>query len=482
MCIRDRLNKFGLSTKVVVKEWGTLYKQCADVHDYDMTQWHHSGREDRVDPNAFLYGLFHSSGDVPGGTNYVGYRSEEYDKVCDAQVQELDKDKRRELVYKCQSILAEDKPMDWLLHWYTIDAYNNKKCKGWVQTPLGLHNIWSFINVEAEEGTLIGCWTEDLDNLNPVGTERWKELAQFELIYDRLGVIDEKGLPKPWAAKKWEVVDNVTVDVYLRDDLVFHDGVPVKPEDVKFTFDYCKEMKIPRFYPYAKEIDYIEVDGDRITFHMVRPYAPLFVQLFCFFYILPKHIWEKRKEAPWNLPIEKPIGSGPFRVEYWEKGEEISLVKWDQHFAKPKIDRRIWRIITSPEMRITMLEKGEIHYVPPMAISMGPIVKKLEENPDITVVKTMEFGFTTFHWNNRREPFSDKAFRQALSHLLPREEIASEIFYGYAIPGKSPISPVLEFWHNPNVRVYPYDPDAAEKILREAGYTRDEKGRWLKPA
>src|SRR5690606_17718229 len=83
----------------------------------------------------------------------------------------------------------------------------------------------------------------------------------------------------------------------------------------------------------------IEVSGDRdLTFTLNAPYSPLFTTTFSQILILPSHIWEQYKDSPQSFANEKPIGSGPFRWDYWRKGQEVSLKANPDHFHAPKVD------------------------------------------------------------------------------------------------------------------------------------------------
>ena len=108
--IAQEWRKLGLDVKVDVMPW----EQMADLVWYnrdkwDTTGWQMVGRPERSDPDELIYNLFHSS-TAPKGYNFIGYNNPELDATVEAQRVETDPDKRKELLYKAQSILANDQP------------------------------------------------------------------------------------------------------------------------------------------------------------------------------------------------------------------------------------------------------------------------------------------------------------------------------------------------------------------------------------
>ena len=86
-----------------------------------------------------------------------------------------------------------------------------------------------------------------------------------------------------------------TIEVTLRDDVKFHDGRPLTVEDVKFTFDFAKEVKAPYYMSKIKAIESVEITGDnKLVFKLSEPFAPFMSNGLALVGILPKHIWESK--------------------------------------------------------------------------------------------------------------------------------------------------------------------------------------------
>jgi peptide/nickel transport system substrate-binding protein len=84
-------------------------------------------------------------------------------------------------------------------------------------------------------------------------------------------------------------------------------------------------------------------------------------------------------------------------------------------------------------------------------------------------------------YHTRRPPLNDPVFRKAIAHVMPKELIMEAVLGGHASLGGSVIGPANKFWHNPAVKSFPTDIRIAKKILAEAGYTWDKKGKLHYP-
>jgi peptide/nickel transport system substrate-binding protein len=90
-------------------------------------------------------------------------------------------------------------------------------------------------------------------------------------------------------------------------------------------------------------------------------------------------------------------------------------------------------------------------------------------------------GFYTLSYHTRRPPLDDPAFRRAIDYVIPRELMIEAILSGFGEPGGSVIAPANEFWHNPAVKPGVEDISMAKKILEDAGYWWDNKGKLHYP-
>jgi peptide/nickel transport system substrate-binding protein len=93
-----------------------------------------------------------------------------------------------------------------------------------------------------------------------------------------------------------------------------------------------------------------------------------------------------------------------------------------------------------------------------------------------------ELGLYPIHYNCRKKPFDDVAFRRALAYCIPKKRIVEEFYEGYGVVAHSTIGSMNKYWHNPDVEKIDLDMDKARKILKDAGYEWDSAGKLYYPA
>jgi len=289
----------------------------------------------------------------------------------------------------------------------------------------------------------------------------------------------------PWIATKTEVVDSVTYDVTIRDDIKFHDGKPLTADDVKFSFDSQKKWHVEYVTRYLKLIKEVEIlNPYKLRFKLESPYSPIQTIVFSLVRIIPKHIWEnvmtrEGVKRPQDWPNSQPIGSGPYKFVYWRSGEEFKLVRNDEHFAPPKIAGYIQHNYAHHDGVLLALEKGEADlnyysFLTDLALQAG-------EMGNLTDVSVPQIRLDHLGFNCQKEPFKRAELRQALAHTVPWEKISNAILRGMGVPGKGVIAPSNKFWFNPAQKFYEFDLTKAKKILADAGYDWDDKGRLYYP-
>lgn len=462
----------------------------ADAQDFDGFALGWSGRIDRIDPDMFIYAIFHSSNTDPGGNNYAGFNNEAYDALAEAQRTEMDPEKRQELVFEAQEMLADEAPINVLYVRELVYAYNHDRFDNFVMMAgEGIFNEWTPMQVEplTDDKVLRIATSQDLSTLNPLSASTVYEWQNLRLIYDKLVRLSPEAEPQPAAATSWDVIDDTTVDVTLREGMTFHDGEPVTVEDVKFTYDYMIEHEIGYFIAFLNPIDSVETpDDSTIRFNLKEPYAPFINVTLAQIPILPKHIWENLLEEegfshPEEFANEEAIGSGPFVFEGWRRGEDLITSTNKDFYEDIAIDGYILDIYAQDDAVMTALELGEadvnsVQFIPAS-------IEKSQQIEHLTVAQVPDIGFNYFGLNGRRAPFHDKAFRQAIAHTIDFDTILEVYLDGYGLKGGAGmvINEANEFWHNSNIDYPEYDPEKAREILAEAGYTWDDNGKLHMP-
>ncbi len=457
-------------------------------HDYDMWLVMLSGASLRIDPNVFIYKKHHSTEYKKGGWNWEGLNVPEIDELAKAQQVEMDMEKRKKIVARAQALIHKNQSMSVLANVEMTNAYRSDRIKNLV--PMmgeGIGSFWTDINMEIVKGdgyVRTGA-TSPLKNLNPVAAKDHLEFMELRMIYDRLFRISPSGEPEPWAAEAYTIVDPVTIDLTLRKGMKFHDGVEVTADDVKFSFDYQTQWKAPFFIESLKHVASVETTGKHgVRIKLKAPYAPFIPNLLGALFIIPKHIWQDIPEKvdvsdPMNFANEKPIGSGPFKFDYWDRGRELKVSAFKDHFSAPKVDGIIRISYGSHDAMAAAIERGECDRT--RYIIKPSLLLDMQKVKNVVAKGYSNHGFYTLSYHTRRPPLDDPAFRKALDYIIPRELMIEAILSGFGKPGGSVIAPANEFWHNADVKPSPENIDKAKSILKTAGYWWDKKGKLHYP-
>ncbi len=457
-------------------------------HDYDMWFVMLSGAPIRIDPDVFIFQCHHSSEYKKGGFNWVGLADPQIDKMAEAQRAEMNVEKRREVVFKAQEAISECQAMHPVAYMQMTNAYRSDRIKN--LTPMlgdGIGSFWSDLSMEVVQGDgyVRTGRTAEVKNWNPVAIKDHLEFMEVRMVYDNLFRIDPDGKAIPWMAKSYVLPDPKSIDITLRAGMLWHDGKPVTVEDIKFSFDYQTKWKAPFFISMLERVESVEITGkDSIRIRLKDPFAPFLTNLLGGMFIIPKHIWQDIPEKvglddPLKFPNDKPIGSGPFKLDYWDQGREYKATAFKQHFSPPKCAGIIGIVYASHDATAAAIEKGECDRT--RYILKPSLLLDLQKVKNVVAKGYPNHGFYTLSYHVRRPPLTDPVFRKALAHVIPKGLMIEAILSGLADPGGSVIAPANKFWHNPAVKPFPTDVKKAKKILADAGYTWDKQNKLHYP-
>ena len=274
----------------------------------------------------------------------------------------------------------------------------------------------------------------------------------------------------PSLAESWTVSpDSLVYEFVLRKGAKFHNGDPVTPEDVKFSYERYRGAGAG---PFKARIAAIEiVDAQRIRFRFKQPWPD-----FMTFYgtpatgagwIVPKKYVEKVGDDGFK---KAPIGAGPYRFVSFTPGVELVLEAFDGYWRKtPSVKRLVFKSVLEEETRLAMLKRGEAD----IAYSVrGPLAEELRRTPGLTLMPTYPSG--TFwlvfpeQWTDPKSPWADRRVRLAASHAMDLPAINQAETLGFSKLIGSIIPYTFDgFWQPP---LHAYDVTRAKRLLAEAGY------------
>ena len=482
--IAQTWRQLGLEVEVRSLPWPQHIQSVWNEREkWDTTMWRMVGRPERSDPDEVVFNNYHSS-TAATGFNFIGYISPEYDKVAEDQRQSTDPEKRKALVRQAQRLLDRDQPQMFLVHPSSMKAFNKNV---WaedsivMQSGIGIRNFWTFVRAtpKGDQKQMVLNSAEPVVAVSPMYIAGSASSWVTELVWDRLARVGPDGLPQPWAAEKIDWVNPTTVDVTLRAGMNWHDGKPVTIEDVVYSFEApAMGNKVPMYKSAVGDIVRVEKTGDRrVRFTLKSPNAAFVTASLSKINLIPKHIWEPimkdlmtKPENAEALPNPPAIGSGPFKMVRNRGQEEIVLDRFDSHFAAPKMERWILRIVPNPEATLGMLRRNEINFLADYGGAPEVLEKLGKEVPQLKLMSEVDIGFEYAAFNLRRAPFNDVNFRRALSLAIDRNVMVQAAWNGYAVASNSQVSPALKFWHDNDITKIRTGLPVAREILDKAGY------------
>ena len=474
--------KLGLDAYNDPTKYEAMIKRAFRSKQFDTYIINWSPQLVRLEPNVFLRTMLHSENAGWDGINVSGYQSLAYDRLADAQKVAMDMKDRKEIVDFLQAFLYERQPHHAFMHQKIFRAYNKANFSDVILSPgVGPWSFWFDWSAKptGTQKIVRQGGAADFKTTNPIMAQLITDQYMLSHVYDNLMRIGANAKPQLWAATGYNWVDEKTLDVDVRTDMKFHDGKPVRMEDVKFSFEYASKSGYLK--SFVENLEKVEIKGPgKLRFTLKAPDAGFLFTVLCQVPILPEHIWGKI-ENPATFANEKMVGSGPFKFDYYRRDEELSLKANKEHFNPPKNDGFLWIVYGNNEAIVGAMEQNQLDSCGG-ALLTPEQAKRLEAKPFLQVAAPLSFGMYMLEYNTRIPPFNDVHFRRAISYAVPVPAMIKRIWEGHAVPAGAMLSPENKFWHNSDLPPWPFDMDKAKAELKAAGYEWDDEGRLYYPA
>lgn len=294
-------------------------------------------------------------------------------------------------------------------------------------------------------------------------------------IFEGLTRIDETGTVQPALAKSWTISDDgLTYTFELQTGVKFHDGTDFNADDVVFSLDRARgEASVNAQKGLFEPIEAVTAKSPQtVEIKLKRPTGSMLFNLG----------WgDAVMVAPESAENNKtsPVGTGPFKLSKWTKGDSISLEKNTDYWGTAaKLDKATFKIIADSAAGMAALMSGDVDAFPIFAAP--EMLPQFEADDRFAVVIGTTEGETILATNNGVEPFNDVRVRKAMAHAINRQSIIDGAMFGYGTLIGSHFAP-----HNPAYldlsAVYDYDIDKAKALLKEAGYENGFKARLHLP-
>ena len=259
----------------------------------------------------------------------------------------------------------------------------------------------------------IGQVFEDINVLTAFGY-RWGQLMAYAM-YDTLVKFDSAGRPKPLLATKWVSPNPKTTIVTIRKGVKFHDGKPLRVEDVVWSLNRIHDPVKPasnNFLALPKDIwgKAVKINDTQLRITTKKPTR--MVESFRFWFIMPENADDL------NLG-ERPIGTGAFQYKNFVKGDRLELERFPDYWngSRPYLDELTFRFVADEAAVVANFLSGDVQYLHDLAVATLPQVEGKRNS------KLIPSGIWFQWWQPQMYfgPLKDVKVRQALQWAFDRE-------------------------------------------------------------
>jgi peptide/nickel transport system substrate-binding protein len=306
-----------------------------------------------------------------------------------------------------------------------------------------------------------GATTDSLDPATypdqMTGTSCWGTAS------NSLTEIDAKGQVNPDLAESYEPSEGAAKWVFrLRKGVTFHDGRPVKSNDVIASYrHHMGEASKSAAKSILEPIKDIKAEGEDVVIFTLSGGNADFPFLVSDYH-LPIMPAKDDGSADWASMNR----TGPYKMDKWEPGVRAVLKRNENYYRDTWFDDVEFTVIADVSARTSALTSGEVDYIDRCDLKT---VDLLKQNPELEVDQVTGFGHYIFVMNVQQAPFDNPDVRNALKLAIDREAVAKKVFRGYAtVANDNPIAPSVKFAINPEP-IHKYDPEKAKALLKKAG-------------
>jgi peptide/nickel transport system substrate-binding protein len=311
--------------------------------------------------------------------------------------------------------------------------------------------------------------------LDPQIREDGGERAVNDNVYETLMARTADGKLVPGlAAAEPKLVDLKTWEVKVRPGIKFHNGEALNADAVVFSvkrlIDPAFKSEQISFFSTIKDAK--KVDDLTVQIITDGPDPILPGRLYWMKMVPPKHSTDPKF-------AESPVGTGPYKFVKWNRGQNVILEANSGYWgSKPPIQKVTYRFVSDSGTRLAGLMAGEFDLITNL---LPEFTKKV---PQALHMLGLEHPILIL--NADAGPTKDVRVRQALNYAVDKKALAEGLFEGYAQVAQGQLLSPSFFGFNQQVGPYPYDPEKAKTLLKEAGAAGASievigtAGRWLK--
>ncbi|PYG89907.1 peptide/nickel transport system substrate-binding protein [Ruminiclostridium sufflavum DSM 19573] len=344
------------------------------------------------------------------------------------------------------------------------------------------------------KGGAVKLFTTPIDTLNPILTNNRYVQDFLGLIFEGLYKLDTTGQPVPVLAKSSVLSeDGLTMTVYLKDDIKWHDDMSLKPEDVVFTINTIMDSKNGSVYiENVRNISSVSAgEQNSVVIRLKQPYS--FIKNELTFPIIPMHRFINEKISDKKSKVNLlPIGTGPYSFGSYDTESSLKLRQnenwWNSSGGGDSNDTSS-AVISTPyistvEIKILSNLNAANNAFQTRDIDVLPAdyneFRKYIGRTDITLKRYTGKNYEFLSLNLKRGPLSDKRVRNALNILINKKQLIDTAASGIAVAAEIPVMPSSWIYQLKDFE-QGNDFKKAQELLSQSGYVFDsDKNAYLK--
>ncbi len=348
-----------------------------------------------------------------------------------------------------------------MLHRYNMLNRHKKLAAGLVAGLATALTVSVAPVMSQDAGTLVVARPADIFTFDPFNTQDDRSIFTELTVYERLVKLSADGKSvEPELATKWTVApDGKSAEFTLRDGVTFWDGKPLTADDVVFSLTRAIDQTGSWGFLFSPVKSVEAVDAKTVKLTMSEPFAPLLPALSTF----AASIYEKAAfTAAGDAAGEKPMGTGAYKLDAWNKGQDVVLSANPSYWqkGKPTIGKIIFRVVGDDNARLLQLAAGDVQIATDVPASQ--VDQVTASGSKIVTIPGSAVGFVTI--NEKQKPFDEAAVRCAMAWAVDRESIARSVYFGRALPAKS-ILPSSTFFYDADTSPVGFDLAKAKELL-----------------
>jgi peptide/nickel transport system substrate-binding protein len=287
-------------------------------------------------------------------------------------------------------------------------------------------------------------------------------VAVIQALYDRLVIQAADRTIQPALASKWETVQPDRWRFHLN-KATFHNGEPFNADAVIYTLGVYDKAPRTTFIVRNAIKEAIKIDDQTVEIVTLGP-AAFLLPLLSNVYLLPP----KYREQVGQEFGQKPVGTGPWQFNAWNKGSEVTLKRYSTFWGtRVAFDNVQFRFAADSASRAALIRTGEVD----ISDRLPPNLVNTVQSPDVEIRSVPSNIVLFIQFNQNSSPLGDVRVRRALNHAVDVESIIKNLYGGRAHGRATGFILSGYDGHRPNLQnVYTYDVARAKQLLAEAGH------------